>query len=52
VIEANPKAVEDFRGGKDSAIQFLVGQVMRETRGQADPKSIAQLLQRLLEADP
>jgi len=52
VIEANPKAVEDFRGGKDSAIQFLVGQVMRETRGQADPNSTAQLLQRLLEADP
>ena len=52
VIEANPKAVEDFRGGKDSAIQFLVGQVMRETRRQADPNSTAQLLQRLLEADP
>jgi aspartyl-tRNA(Asn)/glutamyl-tRNA(Gln) amidotransferase subunit B len=49
VIEANPKAVEDYRGGKDSAIKFLVGQVMRETRGQADPNATAELLQRLLD---
>jgi aspartyl-tRNA(Asn)/glutamyl-tRNA(Gln) amidotransferase subunit B len=49
VIEANPKAVEDYRGGKDSAIKFLVGQVMRETRGQADPNATAELLERLLD---
>ncbi len=52
VIEANPKAVEDYRGGKDSAIKFLVGQVMRETRGQADPNATAELLQRLLDGGP
>ncbi len=50
MIEANPKAVEDYRGGKDSAIKFLVGQVMRETRGQADPNSAADLLKRHLDA--
>jgi aspartyl-tRNA(Asn)/glutamyl-tRNA(Gln) amidotransferase subunit B len=49
VIEANPKAVEDYRSGKDSAIKFLVGQIMRETRGQADPNSAAELLQRHLD---
>ena len=44
VIESNPKAVADYRGGKDSAIKFLVGQVMRETRGRADPKVAAAVL--------
>ena len=50
VLEANPKAVEDYRGGKDSAIKFLVGQVMRETRGISDPNSAAETLRRLLDA--
>ncbi|MEE8337453.1 MAG: Asp-tRNA(Asn)/Glu-tRNA(Gln) amidotransferase subunit GatB [Dehalococcoidia bacterium] len=50
VIEANPKAVEDYRGGKESAIKFLVGQVMRETRGTSDPNSAAETLRRLLDA--
>ncbi|MEX2229673.1 MAG: Asp-tRNA(Asn)/Glu-tRNA(Gln) amidotransferase subunit GatB, partial [Dehalococcoidia bacterium] len=44
VIEANPKAVDDYRGGKDSAIQFLVGQVMREMRGRANPQSATEAL--------
>jgi aspartyl-tRNA(Asn)/glutamyl-tRNA(Gln) amidotransferase subunit B len=39
-IEANPKAVEDYRGGKKSAIGFLVGQVMRETKGRADANGL------------
>ena len=49
-IDANPKAVEDYRGGKASAIKFLVGQVMRETRGRADPNAVAEALQRHLDA--
>ena len=49
-IEANPKAVDDYRGGKDSAIQFLVGQVMRETRGRADANAAAETLGGLLDA--
>lgn len=44
VIDANPKSVEDFRAGKDKAIGFLVGQVMRETRGKANPGLVNQLL--------
>ena len=49
VIEANAKAVADYRGGKESAIQFLVGQVMRETRGRADPGDAAEMLRRHLD---
>ncbi len=51
VIEANPQAVADFRAGKDRAVQFLMGQVMRDTRGQANPGKITELLRRELESD-
>ncbi|MYD65557.1 MAG: Asp-tRNA(Asn)/Glu-tRNA(Gln) amidotransferase subunit GatB [Chloroflexi bacterium] len=50
VIEANPKPVADYRGGKDSAIKFLVGQVMRETRGRADPNEAQAALRAVLDA--
>ena len=50
-IDASPKAVEDYRGGKESAIKFLVGQVMRETRGRADPNAAAEALRRRLDTD-
>ncbi|MDA0352085.1 MAG: Asp-tRNA(Asn)/Glu-tRNA(Gln) amidotransferase subunit GatB [Chloroflexi bacterium] len=50
VIEANPKAVEDYRGGKDSAVKFLVGQVMREIKGRTDPNSAAELIKAALDA--
>jgi aspartyl-tRNA(Asn)/glutamyl-tRNA(Gln) amidotransferase subunit B len=35
VLAANPAAVADYRAGKEQAIGFLVGQVMKATRGQA-----------------
>lgn len=44
VIEANPQSVEDFRAGKDKAIGFLVGQVMKESRGKANPGLVNKLL--------
>lgn len=44
VIGENQNAVEDFRKGKEAAIGFLVGQVMKETRGQADPGLARKLL--------
>jgi aspartyl-tRNA(Asn)/glutamyl-tRNA(Gln) amidotransferase subunit B len=44
VIEANPKPVADYLGGKEEAIKFLVGQVMRETRGRAKPDRVHELL--------
>ncbi len=49
VIEANPKPVADFQGGKAAALQFLVGQVMRQTRGRADANSAAEVLRRHLD---
>jgi len=44
VIEANPKPVEDFRKGKKAARGFIVGLVMKETRGKANPKIVNQIL--------
>ena len=37
IIEANPQSVADYKGGKEKAIGFLVGQAMKETKGQANP---------------
>ncbi|KAF1086419.1 Aspartyl/glutamyl-tRNA(Asn/Gln) amidotransferase subunit B [Sporotomaculum syntrophicum] len=44
VIAANPKSVEDYRAGKEKAIAFLVGQVMKSTRGKANPGLVNELL--------
>jgi len=44
VIAANPKQVEQYRGGKQAVIGFLVGQVMKASRGQADPAAVNTLL--------
>ena len=44
VIAANPKAVEDYRAGKTEAVKFLVGQVMRETRGRANAADVQEML--------
>ena len=49
-IEANPKAVADFQKGKQNAVGFLVGQVMRATRGQANPQVANQLVAEQLAA--
>ena len=48
VIDANPGPVEDVRGGKDKAIGFLVGQVMKEMKGQANPAMVNEILRRLI----
>jgi len=45
VVEANPRAVEDYRAGKKKAIGFLMGQVMRETKGRADHAVVMKLLE-------
>ncbi|MBD8069637.1 Asp-tRNA(Asn)/Glu-tRNA(Gln) amidotransferase subunit GatB [Bacillus sp. PS06] len=44
IIDANPQSVEDFKGGKGKAIGFLVGQVMKETKGQANPQLVNKIL--------
>jgi len=47
-VEDNPDAVASFRGGEEKAIGFLVGQVMRETGGRADPKAVNEMLRQAL----
>ena len=49
-IESNPQPVADYLGGKDAALRFLVGQVMRITRGKANPQVAGDLLKQRLES--
>ncbi len=51
VIAANPKTVEDYRSGKQAALQFLVGQVMRISKGKANPPMVLQALRDTLNKD-
>ena len=44
IISENADVVEQFKGGKESSLQFLVGQMMRKSSGSADPKLSAQIL--------
>ena len=48
VIEANPKAAADFRAGKQQTLGFLVGQVMKATKGKANPAMVNDLLRQHL----
>jgi aspartyl-tRNA(Asn)/glutamyl-tRNA(Gln) amidotransferase subunit B len=48
VIASHPEQVETYRRGKEGVLGFLVGQVMRETQGNADPKVVNRLLQEKL----
>ncbi len=48
VIENNRKAVEDYKKGKEKALEFLVGQVMKEIRGKGDAKEIREIILELL----
>ncbi len=48
VLDRNPQMVSDFKGGKEKAIGGLVGQVMGVTKGTANPKSVNEILRKLL----
>ncbi|MBX3589682.1 MAG: Asp-tRNA(Asn)/Glu-tRNA(Gln) amidotransferase subunit GatB [Burkholderiaceae bacterium] len=48
VLAANPKSVEEFRAGKEKAFNALVGQVMKATKGKANPQQVNELLRRRL----
>ena len=50
ILAANPAQVEQYRGGKDGLLGFFVGQVMKETRGQADARAVNELVRAKLEA--
>ncbi len=44
VIEAHKSAVEDYKAGKTEALNFIVGQVMKQTRGRAEPKEVREFV--------
>jgi len=48
VLTANAKTAADYRAGKKPALQFLVGQVMKVTRGKANPAMVQALLEQKL----
>lgn len=48
VLDANPQSVKDYRGGKEKAFGFLVGQVMRELKGKANPQTVNVALKEFL----
>lgn len=49
IIAANPQSVADYRAGKKKAIGFLVGQIMKETKGRANPGAVNELLTKNLQ---
>ncbi|CFY01655.1 Aspartyl/glutamyl-tRNA(Asn/Gln) amidotransferase, B subunit [Syntrophomonas zehnderi OL-4] len=48
IVEKNPKVVQDFKNGKEKAFGFFIGQIMKATRGQANPELVNQLLRKRL----
>lgn len=44
VLESNPKPLEDYINGQEKALQFIVGQVMKETKGQANPQIVKDII--------
>jgi len=48
VIEANPKQLEEYRGGREKLFGFFVGEVMKQTKGKANPKLVNELLTKKL----
>jgi len=48
VIKNNPKSVEDYKNGKDKALKFLIGQVMKESKGKANPQMVNDILMKKL----
>jgi aspartyl-tRNA(Asn)/glutamyl-tRNA(Gln) amidotransferase subunit B len=51
VMEANPKLVEDYRKGKDKLFGYFVGEVMKATKGKANPKLLNELLKKKLKGE-
>ena len=48
VVAEHNQSVEDYRNGKKKALGFLVGQIMKETKGRANPQVVNQLLIEIL----
>jgi aspartyl-tRNA(Asn)/glutamyl-tRNA(Gln) amidotransferase subunit B len=48
VIEKNPENVAKFKGGNEGVFKFFVGQVIKATRGQANPQTVNEILKKFL----
>jgi aspartyl-tRNA(Asn)/glutamyl-tRNA(Gln) amidotransferase subunit B len=51
VINSNVQPVADYRAGKETALKFLVGQVMKATKGRANPQVVNEVLKKKLAED-
>ena len=49
IVAANPQSVDDYKGGKQKAIGFLVGQTMKAMKGKADPGAVNKILKEILD---
>jgi len=47
-IKENPQAVEDYKAGEEKSLNFIVGQVMRKTKGQADPSKVNKIIKKMI----
>ena len=48
VVADNPEQVATYKGGRDKLFGFFVGQVMKETKGRANPKAVNEILKEIL----
>lgn len=48
ILSGNQNVVEEYKNGKEASIQFLIGQVMKETKGSANPKKVQELIKELI----
>lgn len=48
IIKENEKSVEDYKKGKKNALQYIIGQVIKKTKGRADPKIVTEILEKKL----
>ena len=51
ILENNPQSIADYKGGKDKALGFLVGQAMKETKGKANPQMLNKMFLEVLNGD-
>ena len=49
ILDANPKAVGELKEGKDKVIGFLMGQVMKEMKGKANPAQVSEMIRKLVQ---
>ena len=49
ILSDNQQSVEDYHKGKENALKFLIGQVMKETKGKANPQIVQELLKKMLQ---